>query len=109
MSDRTDLDGGYRRQTLINGFADYHIPAHMHDGVLGYVLAGRPSGGFLMALLEGDYMRAAGAADASNRYAFHGWFSLLWSCFPSGSYGSPAAVATWVKMGGLNGSADVPL
>lgn len=96
----------YRKGVIVGGCFEYRIPAHMMEGVMAYVIDGKPSGGFLMAMLSGDYMHAAGAADQANRYAFHGWFGFLYNCLPSGAYGSPESVASWMKIRGLRGAAD---
>ncbi len=79
------------------------IPDHMHDGVLEYVMRGQYTGGFLTAMLEHNFWRAAGNADHDNAEAFYRWFGFLYNDVPSSCHGSPEKVAAWIMRGGLSG------
>lgn len=68
-----------------------------------YVDQGIEPGGFLRAVLENDFMEAAGRADDFNQRHLHDWARVIYNDVPSGCHGSREAVAEWIKAGGLVG------
>lgn len=79
------------------------VPAHMRPGVRGYVLHGRPTGGFLEALFDGDLALAEQRADPANERAFEAWRQVRRSYLPRGCHGSRDKRQAWIKGGGLEG------
>lgn len=82
------------------------LPLHMREGITAYLEAGRPTGGFLTALLHGDHERAKAVADPENRRRWDAWMQFFLAHMPAKAFGTPAKVAAWRKMGGLSGMVD---
>ena len=70
-----------------------------------YVDQGIEPGGFLAAVLENNFMEAAGRADSYNQFHLYDWAKVIYNDVPSGCHGSAKAVAEWIKSGGLVGQA----
>lgn len=69
------------------------IPEHLREGLLGYFVHHEATGGFLMAVLSNDLMRAVCNADAESRAALRD--ICLWvynDAEPGGASGSPEKV-----------------
>lgn len=81
------------------------LPPHMQDGMRLYIENGIEPGSFLTAVLSNDLMKALGKADDVNLYALPAYGRFLYNNAPCGCYGSPKAVETWIKHGGLAGDA----
>jgi hypothetical protein len=79
------------------------VPAHMRPGVRGYVLHGRPTGGFLQALLDGELALAVRMADDLNAAAFEAWRQVRRSYLPKECHGTREARVAWIEGGGLEG------
>jgi|DEB0MinimDraft_10_1074344.scaffolds.fasta_scaffold20756_2 hypothetical protein len=81
------------------------IPAHMHDGVIRFVMQGRApdTRSFLYAVLSNNLLMAFAKADEANIAALQGWMRLLYNDLPHDCYGSPERVHEWAKSGGLAG------
>ncbi len=92
-----------RRQTMTDGLIEHRIPGHMYEAILCHVLEGRPTGGFLTALLANDLMRAAQSADDANFHAIGPWLRFLYQCVPGAALGSYDAVQVWQHARGLLG------
>ena len=74
------------------------VPEHLHAGIIAYLTAGVPPGGYLRAVLENDLTEAVKRADASGREG--GLINLVMFLFhdsPADSWGSPERVAAWMK------------
>jgi hypothetical protein len=82
------------------------VPAHMRPGVLGYVQHGRPTGGFLESLFDGDLDLAERRADPGNAAAFEKWRELRRAFLPRACHGSRDRRLAWIKGGGLEGRRD---
>lgn len=80
-----------------------HLPAHMQEGAIGYVLLGYHPGSFLSAVLRNDLISAAENADELNKFALHEWAVFVYNAVPMHARGSQDAIAKWVEQGGLNG------
>lgn len=79
------------------------IPQHMHDAVWRYVMLGVEPGQFLCAILENDFMEAAGRADDMNLNALAGWARFLYNYMPGGSFRSEERRLDWQAKGGVLG------
>lgn len=94
-----------QEQEYRRAMQDKGIPAHMHDGVIRFVMEGRAPDqrGFLYAVLSNNLIRAFAKADAANTAALQEWTRLLHNDLPHNCYGSPEKVDEWAKYGGLAG------
>jgi len=90
---RPELDA-----TLEAGMEIAGIPEHMQEGLLLYLRQGIPAGSFLTAILSNDFFTACAHADGDNQHALFAYARFL-SNVPAVCYGSPAAVAGWLKRG----------
>lgn len=78
------------------------VPNHQREGLFEYIRVGRPTGGFLFALLSNDLFDAVGRADRGSLGGMKATVSFLrW--MPIGCYGSRDAVNKWMHDGGLVG------
>lgn len=68
------------------------------DSLQHYATSGRPTGGFLQAVLENDLMEAMGRADESSRINLFFICSYIYNDMPAPCWGSPAKVAAWLLM-----------
>ena len=66
-------------------------PENIKESIRAYV-QGRPTGGFLEAVLGNDLMEAVMRADAVNRECLPGILAFVWENVPGDMWGSPAAV-----------------
>lgn len=80
------------------------IPDHMRDGLRCHILQGRPTGGFLAAVLCNDLVGAFARADSENRHLIGDYCAFLqkW-CGTVPCWGSARIVEHWRKAGGLQG------
>lgn len=85
------------RTHLRNHLVLYDIPNTLREGLVEYLAARRPTGAFLRAVLSNDLKDAALRADewSASRLVAIVWF--LNRCAPATAWGSPAAVATWLR------------
>lgn len=80
------------------------LPEYMREGIEKYIMDGRESGSFLMAVFENNLIEAMVRADVTNRHYMMRYIYLLLH-MPPGSFGSREQIAEWMKRGGLNGIA----
>jgi DNA-binding CsgD family transcriptional regulator len=73
------------------------IPDHMRERLEGYLEYGWELGGFLYSILTNDLRGAVKRADVHNRYHFLDWIDFCLGELPGKSWGSPEAVAYWMK------------
>jgi len=83
----------YYREKL----AAAHIPEHMHDGYVLYLLHGIPPGSFLTAVLTNDLREACGRADEVNRAALYQHVFFLYNYAPRNALGSLENVREWMQ------------
>ena len=78
--------------------AEYGIPGYMQGGLIRYFENRVPPGGFLIAVLENDLVRAFDHADPQNQAAMHGYVMWLYNAAPGrpNGWGSPNAVREWL-------------
>ena len=62
-----------------------------------YAEQGVPTGDFLRACLENDFIDAIGRADESSLANLHSIASHIYNEIPDGSWGSPEAVSAWIE------------
>ena len=104
--DRATLTESIETKTY-NGVA---VPEHLREGLLAYVLEGRPTGGFLYAVLTNDLFEAVGRADEKSLaglFAIIGW---LYNEAPADCYGDVDKVKAWmIKMDAKRFAKDLQL
>ena len=77
------------------------IPEHMHEGLIEWILNGRPVGNFLTAILENDLREACARADEKNKYRLFNYIQFLHNNAPMGCWGSPELTEEWARHQGL--------
>jgi hypothetical protein len=91
------------RAHLRRRLVEQDIPATLHEGLIEYFAARRPTGGFLQAVLENNLRQACIRADDVNRYELASIVLFLHNYVPSPAWGSHEAVEAW-----LTDTAPVP-
>jgi len=79
------------------------LPEHMQEPMQLWVERGIEGGGFLMAVLCNDLMRALGKADSTNIKRLEDYGRFLYNEVPSECFGSRAKVVAWAEKGGMLG------
>lgn len=92
-----------QRDALLRGMAQCHLPPHMHDGLLNYILTGRGTGHFLTAILTNDLKGACNRADDENQRRLYDYVFFLVNYAPMGCWGSVENVERWRAQGGYVG------
>lgn len=75
------------------------IPEGGQGALMRYFVHRISPGSFLRSVLENDLMGAFGMADDVNIRRVHVYAAFLYQHAPRGSYGSPEAVASWMREG----------
>ena len=78
------------------------IQQNIIDSLYQYAEEGRPTGGFLRAVLENNLMEAFGRADEKNRVVLEYIIQVVYWTLPSPCWGNPEKVNQWIEQGGLN-------
>ena len=73
------------------------------DSLQLYIEIGRPTGGFLRAVLENNLSESLGRADDVNGPLLKNIVQYLYWDAPSSCWGSPEKVRAWIRKGGLRG------
>ena len=76
---------------------DVDVPQHTLESLKAYIETGRPSGGFLHAVLVNDLRGACARADRLNRHALYDIVYWLTNNAPSGCWGSESRVDEWLS------------
>ncbi|MEM9194839.1 MAG: hypothetical protein AAGF12_37015 [Myxococcota bacterium] len=79
------------------------VPPHLMDSIHAYAQMGRPTGGFLRAVLEHDLFEAHARGDAICVVNLHAIVLYIHNHLPGGCHGSPDRVDAWIRRGGLGG------
>lgn len=79
------------------------LPSHMQDTVIGYLMDGKPVGGFLRAVLEDSLVESFAHADSINSAFISAWAEWLYNHVPLSAWGSGEKVDKWIEAGGING------
>lgn len=72
------------------------VPERLHDGLVEYLVARRPVGGFLNAVLENNLALAVARADPDMRAQLPAVVLFLANYASSKAWGSTEAVAAWL-------------
>lgn len=73
------------------------VPESLHDGLIEYIGARRPVGGFLAAILSNNLVDAVTRADDINRPQIATVVFFLLNYATATCWGSPAAVKAWLE------------
>ena len=87
----------------LRGYVPMCFPEHIVKAVRGYLVRGDPMGGYLTALFDGRSFQAVCSADPSNFDRFAYQMKWIAQCVPTGAFGSPEKMASWIEAGGLTG------
>ena len=89
---------------LRNRFAymSTQVASEMIDSLIYYVAYGVRRGDFLMAVLENNFVEAAGRADYQNSNHLKDWAACMYSDMPHKSWGDKEKVTAWIERGGLS-------
>jgi hypothetical protein len=91
MTDQPDYRAHLHRRLDASG-----VPASLHNGLVEYFAARRPTGSFLRACLANDFSQACLRADPDNRFYFVEIARFLIFYVPSTAWGSTEAVDAWL-------------
>lgn len=72
------------------------IPPHMMESLNAYLTIGRPTGGFLNAVLCNDLVKAFGKADDDNFEIMSAYAEWLYNKCPGNAWGSQEIVDAWL-------------
>lgn len=84
-------------RTYRSGLSACEVPAHLHDGLILYLLHHVRPGSFLVAVLENNLKLAFVKADPTSARMLRELVHFLYEWAPHDSWGSEDAVAAWVK------------
>ncbi len=90
-----DLGQSYRTH-LYSRLVENHVPEHLHEGLVEYIAARRPTGDFLTAVLSNDLKGAVGRADEMSGPALPAIVRFLYNVAPAPCWGSPDVVQAWL-------------
>lgn len=79
------------------------IPEHMREGIVEYIMTGRPVGHFLTAIIENDLFCAAAHADVDNRWLLANYAQFFYAHAPVACYGEAHKRDLWIRHRGLEG------
>lgn len=79
------------------------VPGYTLESLEAYARTGRPTGGFLYAVLTNNLFGAYGKADRQNLAALEAIVRYVYNVMPADSWGSGQVVEAWIERGGLNG------
>lgn len=85
------------RAHLTQRLIECWVPTELHDGLIEYFAARRPTGSFLRACLENNLSDAASRADFNNRFYLREIVSFLIFYCPANAWGSADAVDRWLQ------------
>lgn len=74
-----------------------HVPEGLHEGLIEYVAARRPTGHFLLAVLSNDLHEACARADEDNRVHLFALVFFLRNYAPAACWGSRDRVVAWLS------------
>lgn len=77
------------------------VPEELHEGLVSYILHGRPPGSFLAAVLSNDLRAACSRADITNRYRLFDIVYFLYNYAPGVCWGDSRQVTAWSAHRGL--------
>lgn len=84
------------RQHLEERLRHCHVPDHLHSGLLEYLTARHPPGGFLSAVLANNLTAAFSHADPQSERGLRDLVLFLYRYAPAESWGSVETVSRWL-------------
>ena len=72
------------------------LPDHLKESIDAYVETGRPTGGFLRAVINNDLVMAVGLADEENLPLLPVFVWYLYNECPRGCFGFSTAWSEWI-------------
>ena len=78
-----------------------NVPEALREGLIAYILTGRPTGDFLRAILENNLSEACGRADEENRTRLYDVVFFLYNYAPFDCWQTPEHVDAWMEHRGL--------
>jgi hypothetical protein len=84
------------RAHLSRRLVECDVPANLHEGLVEYVAARRPVGGFLNAVLSNDLRGAIVRADPVTGRGLRQVVLFLNNYVPAPCWGSSSAVSAWL-------------
>ena len=73
------------------------MPEYMREGIINYILHGLPPGGFLEAIICGDFFEAVRRADDNNIANLPAYATYFFNNAPMACFGSPMKMEAWIK------------
>lgn len=73
------------------------------ESLRAYMWTGRPTGGFLRAVLENDLKQTVMRADHENIHAIPAIVAIMYNELPAQAQGNAERVDMWIQRGGVNG------
>lgn len=84
------------RDHLRRRLLDSGVPRSLHEGLVEYIVARRPMGGFLNAIVQNDLVEACRHADLENHARIYRVVYFLINFATAECWGSPAKVEAWL-------------
>lgn len=91
------------RETLRAACVQSNVPPSLHEGLIEYIMDGRPTGGFLRAVLDNNLYRAVNYADVDNVRQLGPIVDFLTNYAPPACWLRPDYVDTWIRQRGYTG------
>lgn len=79
------------------------IPENILEPLIAYTETGRPTGGFLEAVLSNDFMDAMKRGDEQSLRAIRAIATFVYMEIPSNAWGSREKVREWIAEGRARG------
>lgn len=80
---------------------DTHVPLHLQEGLVAYIIDGRPPGDFLYYLLCNDLTGAIMHGDPVSIMHLKTIMVFIYNYAPGGCWRSKESVNAWIKFGGM--------
>ena len=91
----------YSVEYYVTKAADREVPGHLIHSLAQYIYNGRPTGGFLEAVLQSDLFDAFRRGDEESLRGLRNLVMFLYNDAPVGCWGTRDEYRTWIKKGGL--------
>lgn len=82
---------------LTDKACEYGVPHHLIEGMVQYIVVGRPLGAFLTAVMENNLMEAYGLADVHSSAGMKQLCEFIYNEAPNPCHGSPERVKSWYE------------
>lgn len=91
------MDAQRYRKHLVDRLVSSGVPFHLHEGLIEYLVARRPVGHLLTAILSNDLTEACVRADPQVRPHLVDVVLFLVNYAPANAWGSDKAVTSWLE------------